>query len=152
MKKTIRKKIMRDLQQAFVDDPRELAKPEKINMDVLNFDPKKKNHHKSEQRFLDVLRDGSSDDSGHGGSPRNGHKFRSVRERPKPRYPFLTDSSSCDDSSEVYQESIVKEMQRLELNVVSDNNCINEKKKKKKKKISFWKRLFGSRNKKKDKK
>lgn len=95
MKKTIRKKIMRDLQQAFVDDPKDFKKKEdKLSMDVLNFDPKSS---KNDQRFLDMLRD-SSDDSGHG-SPSNSHrhKFRSVRERPKPRYPLLNDTSSCED-------------------------------------------------------
>jgi len=64
MKKTIRKKIMRDLQQAFVDDPSKFQKdPVKTHIDLnsLNFDPN--NHHPSDQKFLDLLRD--SDDSGH---------------------------------------------------------------------------------------
>ena len=73
MKKTIRKKIMRDLQQAFVGDPKEFTKTEispetkKNEMDLksaLNFDPKTQKK-SGEQRFLDMLRD-SSDDSGLG--------------------------------------------------------------------------------------
>jgi hypothetical protein len=64
MKKTIRKKIMRDLQQAFVDDPSKFQKdPVETHIDLnsLNFDPN--SHHPSDQKFLDLLRD--SDDSGH---------------------------------------------------------------------------------------
>lgn len=76
MKKTIRKKIMRDLQQAFVGDPKEFTKTEippekKHEMDLknaLNFDPKTQKK-SGEQRFLDMLRD-SSDDSGLGSPSR----------------------------------------------------------------------------------
>lgn len=76
MKKTIRKKIMRDLQQAFVGDPKEFTKTEippekKHEMDLknaLNFDPKTQKK-SGEQRFLDMLRD-SSDDSGMGSPSR----------------------------------------------------------------------------------
>lgn len=60
MKKTIRKKIMRDLQQAFVGDPNEFQGPpeavppdqrSKINLNNLKFDPKLK-----DPKFLDLLR------------------------------------------------------------------------------------------------
>lgn len=70
MKRTIRKKIMRDLQQAFVQDPREFTKVTRrreINMKSLNFD-RKTGHGQSEPNFLDMLRD--SDDSGHGSPTR----------------------------------------------------------------------------------
>ena len=66
MKRTIRKKIMRDLQQAFVQDPKEFTKVTRrreINMKSLNFD-RKTGTGQSEPNFLDMLRD--SDDSGNG--------------------------------------------------------------------------------------
>ncbi|CAG9132822.1 hypothetical protein JYU34_016915 [Plutella xylostella] len=62
MKKTIRKKIMRDLQQAFVEDPNEFkvenTSPEKLKAELsaeaVKFGEKKSN--KSEPTFLDMLR------------------------------------------------------------------------------------------------
>jgi hypothetical protein len=94
MKKTIRKKIMRDLQQAFVEDPNEFRvediSPEQlkaeINIQSLSFGtPSQKTGKKAstESNFLDMLRGGSSnntpsdrfinddEDSGHG-SPTRG--------------------------------------------------------------------------------
>ncbi|XP_015516013.1 uncharacterized protein LOC107221522 [Neodiprion lecontei] len=90
MKKTIRKKIMRDLQQAFVEDPNEFRvddiPPEQlkaeINIQSLSFGtPSQKqgrNRGNAESNFLDMLRGGGGvekggndvdRDSGHGGSP-----------------------------------------------------------------------------------
>ncbi|XP_043261303.1 uncharacterized protein LOC143351927 isoform X1 [Colletes latitarsis] len=91
MKKTIRKKIMRDLQQAFVEDPNEFRvddiPPEQlkaeINIQSLSFGtPSQKQGHtrgNAENTFLDMLRAGGGGleknatdgdrDSGHGGSP-----------------------------------------------------------------------------------
>eukprot|EP00096_Caligus_rogercresseyi_P012760 TRINITY_DN5453_c0_g1_i1.p1 TRINITY_DN5453_c0_g1~~TRINITY_DN5453_c0_g1_i1.p1 ORF type:complete len:256 (-),score=81.82 TRINITY_DN5453_c0_g1_i1:146-913(-) len=61
MKKTIRKKIMRDLAQAFVPDPDELAKNNEIKMqDALRFEEVSPER---SDKLLDLLRD-SSDDSG----------------------------------------------------------------------------------------
>ena len=98
MKKTIRKKIMRDLQQAFVEDPNEFkvedTSPEKlkaeINIQSLSFGtPSQKTGKKSsaESNFLDMLRGGSSnapssgryindDDSGHGSPTRESSNTR----------------------------------------------------------------------------
>ena len=134
MKKTIRKKIMRDLQQAFVDDPAKFQTdpPENpINLNSLNFDPK--NHNPTDQKFLDLLRD--SDDSGNGSQPsanedggtpvlsKSGsgcgsqgrtQKLRSVRERSKsaPRIPIVSDSSSCGGyesaESDRFQDEVSK--------------------------------------------
>lgn len=69
MKKTIRKKIMRDLQKAFVEDPNEFRvediPPEQlkaeINLQSLSFGAanKKKDKKNSESNFLDFLRTGS---------------------------------------------------------------------------------------------
>ncbi len=59
---------MRDLQQAFVDDPSKFQNDPKdhpINLNSLNFDPK--THNPSDQNFLDLLRD--SEDSGLGSQP-----------------------------------------------------------------------------------
>ncbi|XP_034952614.1 uncharacterized protein [Chelonus insularis] len=90
MKKTIRKKIMRDLQQAFVEDPNEFRvddiPPEQlkaeINIQSLSFGTPSQKQGRSrgntENTFLDMLRagggfaEGTTDgdqDSGHGGSP-----------------------------------------------------------------------------------
>jgi len=74
MKRTIRKKIMRDLQQAFVQDPREFTKVTRkrdINLKSLNFD-RKTGTGQSEPNFLDMLRD--SDDSGNGSLTRKGRR------------------------------------------------------------------------------
>lgn len=95
MKKTIRKKIMRDLQQAFVEDPNEFrvedSSPEQlkaeINIQSLSFGtPSHKTGKKAsaESNFLDMLRGGSTtantapggrfinddEDSGHGSPTR----------------------------------------------------------------------------------
>ncbi|XP_048508198.1 uncharacterized protein LOC105691608 [Athalia rosae] len=90
MKKTIRKKIMRDLQQAFVEDPNEFRvddiPPEQlkaeINIQSLSFGtPAQKqgrNRGNAENNFLDMLRGGGGveksgndvgRDSGHSGFP-----------------------------------------------------------------------------------
>lgn len=85
MKKTIRKKIMRDLQQAFVEgDPNEISAPTKtvppakmneINLKSLNILNSKQSS-KSDPKFLDLLRgdeaintNAYSDDSGHCSGP-----------------------------------------------------------------------------------
>jgi len=92
MKKTIRKKIMRDLQQAFVEDPDEFKveniPPEQLKAELnsrsLSFGMpgKKKGKMKSESNFLDFLRGGNDSmmtgrrynadesDSGHGSPTR----------------------------------------------------------------------------------
>lgn len=61
MKKTIRKKIMRDLQQAFVEDPNEFkvenTSPEKLKAELSAEAVKiEKNAKKSDPSFLDMLR------------------------------------------------------------------------------------------------
>ncbi|CAH2075548.1 unnamed protein product, partial [Iphiclides podalirius] len=61
MKKTIRKKIMRDLQQAFVEDPNEFkvenTSPEKLKAELSAEAVKiEKNVRKSDPTFLDMLR------------------------------------------------------------------------------------------------
>lgn len=61
MKKTIRKKIMRDLQQAFVEDPNEFkvenTSPEKLKAELSAEAVKiEKNVKKSDPSFLDMLR------------------------------------------------------------------------------------------------
>ncbi|XP_045583622.2 cylicin-2 [Procambarus clarkii] len=69
MKKTIRKKMMRDLQQAFVEDPGEFQQdpnrmtPEKKNnIDIRNLTFSKSRLSKSEHNFLDMLKDESPKD------------------------------------------------------------------------------------------
>lgn len=63
MKKTIRKKIMRDLQQAFVDDPNEFKVDNsqdqrlraEINLEAIRYG-EANNKHRSRDNFLDMLR------------------------------------------------------------------------------------------------
>lgn len=85
MKKTIRKKIMRDLQKAFVEDPNEFRvediPPEQmraeINLQSLSFAPgKKKDKKNNESNFLDFLRTGSGlgDNKGNCGNNKNCRK------------------------------------------------------------------------------
>lgn len=64
MKKTIRKKMMRDLQQAFVEnpdefqqDPNKMAPEKKNNIDIRNLTFSKGRLSKSEHNFLDMLKD-----------------------------------------------------------------------------------------------
>ena len=81
MKKTIRKKMMRDLQQAFVDDPTKFTKTcseanckagndsEDI-IEAFDFDPRSTKRERDENRFLEILRGNEgSEDSGHGSPP-----------------------------------------------------------------------------------
>jgi len=86
MKRTIRKKIMRDLQQAFVKDPTsqmEVAKDNQIN--VLG---------QSEPNILDMLRD--SQDSGNA-TPVREQKFRSCRMRRRKSLHFDSSSEELSD-------------------------------------------------------
>ncbi len=117
MKKTIRKKIMRDLQQAFLQDN---ESPDNLqDMNHLNFDPKKRANNSA--NLLDVLKQpGSADselDSGHGTdsgpSPTNEVK-RACKNNPvrvqQPTHKYLiSDSSSCGgyESAESSEKDIV---------------------------------------------
>jgi len=134
MKRTIRKKIMRDLQQAFVQDPKEFTKVTRkrdINMKSLNFD-RKTGTGQSEPNFLDMLRD--SDDSGNGSPTRKAeHRFRSCRERR--RRPALEDAGLLDPDH---------------LNINSIRLCepppdYNQEEERVKEKRSFWQVLTGRR-------
>ena len=75
MKKTIRKKMMRDLQQAFVDDPTTFTNEENKGdsrdiIEAFDFDPRSTKRAKDENRFLEILRGNEgSEDSGHGSPP-----------------------------------------------------------------------------------
>ncbi len=203
MKKTLRKKMMRDLQQAFVDDPSKFTREDKARdskgcddiITAFDFDPQSTKRTRNENRFLEILRAGSSgsEDSGHGSPPPVGgeggggaggnsgdgrqHKFRSVRERPKPKYPLLSDSSSCggDDTSEHNQavEEIVvvatEELKRLDASGggeagarsrqshdvsrsgIDEGDGPADGDKGGKKKKSFWQMLLGGGNKKSNK-
>ncbi|XP_014486077.1 PREDICTED: uncharacterized protein LOC106750324 [Dinoponera quadriceps] len=94
MKKTIRKKIMRDLQQAFVEDPNEFRvddiPPEQlkaeINIQSLSFGtPSQKQGRtrgNAESTFLDMLRGGGLEKSGTDGDRDSGHGGSPTREAP----------------------------------------------------------------------
>lgn len=126
MKKTIRKKIMRDLQQAFVDMKDET--PE--NMDKLNFDPKKKAN--NDAKLLDLLKgpDDNPSDSGHGTDPgpspsQSDHQMhrassKSVRTHQSSNRYLISDSSSCGgyESAESDKDIVIlasEQIQALEI-------------------------------------
>ncbi|GBP10427.1 hypothetical protein EVAR_5724_1 [Eumeta japonica] len=75
MKKTIRKKIMRDLQQAFVEDPNEFkvenTSPEKLKAELSAEAVKfgEKNTRKTDPTFLDMLRGETRGDETHEEQP-----------------------------------------------------------------------------------
>lgn len=63
MKKTIRKKIMRDLQQAFVDDPNEFTvdnnqerMKSELNLEAMRYGDNKQSKTRKSDNFLDMLR------------------------------------------------------------------------------------------------
>lgn len=62
MKKTIRKKIMRDLQQAFVDDPNEFKvdnnqdRKAELNLEAMRYGDSNKHRARKSDNFLDMLR------------------------------------------------------------------------------------------------
>lgn len=122
MKKTIRKKIMRDLQQAFVEDPnefrvedisREQLKAE-LNLQSLSFGTsakKKGKKNSGESNFLDFLRTGSGE-SKNVTSP--------------------TSSTRLDDTDSGHGSPT------RELSVDRNQNCDDEDDSRK---VSFWRRL-----------
>jgi len=108
MKKTIRKKIMRDLRQAFVEDPNEFrVDPERqdpdqlreINISNLNFNGRPQ---QSDSNFLDILRD-EDQDSGHG-SPTREHRYDKYERQMHERLP----SAAPEEQSEKKQTSFWK--------------------------------------------
>uniref|UniRef100_A0A1B6DNF2 Uncharacterized protein n=2 Tax=Clastoptera arizonana TaxID=38151 RepID=A0A1B6DNF2_9HEMI len=120
MKKTIRKKIMRDLQQAFVEDPnefrvedipREQLKAE-LNLQSLSFGTsgmKKNKKYKGESNFLDFLRAGSGDT----------------------KHPEPTSRPGDQDSG---HSSPTRDMFRSDKTSEEEDECDN-------KKLSFWRRF-----------
>jgi len=174
MKKTIRKKIMRDLQQAFVVKD----EPTPDTLDRINFDPSKKATNDS--KLLDLLK--CPDDSGQSGHSDSGHgtdpgpspshsdnhhpmhraSSKSVRERQQqprgqPRY-LISDSSSCGgyESAESEKDIVIlasEQIQALEITQPHQNNShenssssspTSEKAPKVSKKKSFWQQIFSS--------
>jgi hypothetical protein len=131
MKKTIRKKIMRDLQQAFVIQdvatPNAGGQPDNM-MNSMNFDPKKAGN---DSKLLDLLRKNENStaaeivhsDSGHGTDPTpspnpdSGTGFEPVlktnrrfaRSAPTSNKYLVSDSSSCGgyESAESEKDQII---------------------------------------------
>ncbi|CAH0390940.1 unnamed protein product [Bemisia tabaci] len=156
MKKTIRKKIMRDLQQAFVEDPNEFRvediSPEQlkaeINVTSLSFGTSRKKKDKrnpTESNFLDFLRAGSGEnrnqgkfddeDSGHGSPTRDLSTERFTN------YEYLRQQQMLQQQQRQQQQLLrQQEQQRLqrqqeeELAAAAAAEAAS-------KKTSFWKRL-----------
>lgn len=158
MKKTIRKKIMRDLQQAFVQDNERI---DNLDLNQLNFDPKKKAV--TDANLLDLLKQEENQDSGHGTDPgpspsqsvesKRASIKNNVNKIDNRRY-LVSDSSSCGgyESAESSEKDIIvlaaEQIEAIAIEEVKkDNSPKNEKKSKKNKdtkspkKKSFWQKL-----------
>lgn len=79
MKKTIRKKIMRDLQQAFVDDPNEFKVDNnqdrlksELNLEAMRYG-ESKHHTRKSDNFLDMLRGGDPANYNNNSNINNSH-------------------------------------------------------------------------------
>lgn len=130
MKKTIRKKMMRDLQQAFVEDPGEfqqdpnrMAPEKKNNIDIRNLTFSKSRLSKSEHNFLDMLKDENAKEKEK--KDRKGilgYKNNKNRESSKE---VLKDDDSGNGSP-------TREPSKEEKEVVKEE-----------KKVGFWKKLTG---------
>lgn len=156
MKKTIRKKIMRDLQQAFVQDNQSPEQMQDLNR--LNFDPKKKAD--NDAKLLDLLKNPSNEDtvvipsgdsdSGHGTDPDHpgsttvavanvGHHRASSNVK---KY-MVSDSSSCGgyDSAESEKDIIVLAAEHIQAVKIEEPKNATTTDQSKPKKKSFWKKL-----------
>ncbi|XP_076057497.1 uncharacterized protein LOC143034998 [Oratosquilla oratoria] len=129
MKKTIRKKMMRDLQQAFVEDPDEFHQdpnripPEKKNnIDIQNLTLSKGRLSKSEHNFLDMLKDENKNKENNN----NNNKGRTTAEQKNQKNQKGSTNSLKDDDSGNGSPSREK-----------------PKEAKEEKKTSFWKKLTG---------
>ena len=154
MKKTIRKKIMRDLQQAFVNDN---ESPDNLDCNRLNFDPKKKAG--NDAKLLDLLK--QEEDSGLGtdeaglSSPNSSEHLRASPIRtggqppgggsgPKYNYKYISDSSSCSESEKDIIVLAAEQIQTLEVIDKTETSMMKEEKPPKKR--SFWQKLTGKKS------
>ena len=137
MKKTIRKKMMRDLQQAFVEDPGEFQQdpnrmePEKKNnINIRNLTISKGRLSKSEHNFLDMLKD------------ENG------KEKKKKGYrDFMNNNKNKDNKTAVLNDddSGNGSPTRGSMSKAASKEDLIEGKEvpKEEKKVGFWKKLTG---------
>lgn len=133
MKKTIRKKMMRDLQQAFVDDPGEfqqdhknIPQEKKQNIDIRNLTISKGKLSKSEHNFLDMLKDDAAKEKEKKG-------FKSLKNQKNKE---SKDNLKDDDSG---HGSPTRALPKAK----SKQDVREIKEPKEEKKIGFWKKLTG---------
>lgn len=140
MKKTIRKKMMRDLQQAFVEDPGEfqqdpnrMAPEKKNNINIRNLTFSKGGLSKSEHNFLDMLKDENTKDK----KERKG--FLGYRDLINGKNKEPTGMVTKDDDSGNGSPS------RESPNKSASKDDLVESKEapKEEKKVGFWKKLTG---------
>ncbi|XP_042241139.1 myb-like protein X [Homarus americanus] len=142
MKKTIRKKMMRDLQQAFVEDPGEfqqdpniMAPEKKNNIDIRNLTFSKSRLSKSEHNFLDMLKDETAKEKEK--KERKGilgYRDFMKNNKNKESQDVLKDDDSGNGSPS----------REAPKNAVSKEDLIDTKDTpKEEKKIGFWKKLTG---------
>lgn len=134
MKKTIRKKIMRDLQQAFVDDPNEFKVDNnedrlksELNLEAMRYGDNHKHRSRKSDNFLDMLRgDQNANGINYNNNLHNSHLTHQQQQQPP--QPYKRPEQNLTTGEENYPDI----HQQLPIN----NN----------EKQSFWSR-FGIRNK-----
>ncbi|XP_045120652.1 uncharacterized protein PFD1115c-like [Portunus trituberculatus] len=142
MKKTIRKKMMRDLQQAFVEDPGEFQQdpnrmePEKKNnINIRNLTISKGRLSKSEHNFLDMLKD--EKEAKEKKKDRKGYRDIMNNNKNSNKGAVLNDDDSGNGSpSRGLSKAASKE------DLIEAKEAPKEAQKEEKK-IGFWKKLTG---------
>ncbi|CAL4061537.1 unnamed protein product [Meganyctiphanes norvegica] len=136
MKKTIRKKMMRDLQQAFVEDPGEfqqdhknIPQEKKQNIDIRNLTISKGKLSKSEHNFLDMLKDDAAKEK-----EKKGFKNLKNQKNKESKEVLKDDDSGHGSPSRELPKSKSKQDVR---------DTKESKESKEEKKTSFWKKLTG---------
>ena len=152
MKKTIRKKMMRDLQQAFVEnpgefqqDPARIPKEKKNIIDIHNLTISKRRLSKSEHSFLDMLKENESKDrkcsqlKNKFNLPQDDIKLTKYQQRKISKNNAMDEDDSGNDSPTREKSRSTRKNAEISKSV---NNPPKEEKK-----LSFWKRLTGKGNK-----
>lgn len=141
MKKTIRKKMMRDLQQAFVEDPGEfhqdparMAPEKKNNIDIRNLTFSKNRLSKSEHNFLDMLKDETPKDKDK--KERKGFLGFSSNKNKGSKDDLKDDDSGHGSPSREPSSPPTKAKSRPDVRDIKEAS-------KEEKKVGFWKKLTG---------
>ncbi|KAK7076015.1 hypothetical protein SK128_020613 [Halocaridina rubra] len=143
MKKTIRKKMMRDLQQAFVEDPGEfhqdparMAPEKKNNIDIRNLTFSKNRLSKSEHNFLDMLKDENAKEKDNKKDRRGFLGFNNNKNKESKDNLKDDDSGHGSPSRDPAPPPPQKAKSKPDIREIKENP-------KEEKKMGFWKKLTG---------